>query len=171
MPRSFRRNGFMVFQERSKEGEAARERALVARLRQFVEDSDLSFYKIVSRVGTSGRILSMWIAGTARPRAEELAAIKRFLQAWASFASRSQSSGVANSWHPAPGTFSNRRRGTEGPFKNCYCDSDHSIHAFSAALRGAPLTDLRSERDVIAATAWPIALFSSVSPRAVNDAL
>src|SRR5215470_9087902 len=47
--RSFRQNGFMVFDERSKEGEATRERALVARLRQFIEDSDLSFYKIASR--------------------------------------------------------------------------------------------------------------------------
>jgi len=49
----------MVFEERSREGEAARERALVARLRQFVEDSDLSFYKIASRIGTSGGTLSM----------------------------------------------------------------------------------------------------------------
>ena len=72
----------MVFEERSKEeGEAARERALIARLRQFVEDSDLSFYKIASRVGTSGGILSMWLSGTARPRAEELAAIEKLLQA------------------------------------------------------------------------------------------
>jgi DNA transposition AAA+ family ATPase len=70
----------MVFEEHSQEGEAAaRERVLVARLRQFVEDSDLSFYKIASRVGTSGGILSMWLAGTARPRAEELAAIEKFL--------------------------------------------------------------------------------------------
>ena len=57
----------MLFEERSKEEEAARERTLVARLRQFIEDSDLSFYKIASRVGTSGGILSMWLAGTARP--------------------------------------------------------------------------------------------------------
>ncbi len=71
----------MVFEEQSKEGEAARERALVARLRQFIEDSDLSFYKIASRVGTSGGILSMWLAGTARPRAKESAAIEKFLQA------------------------------------------------------------------------------------------
>jgi hypothetical protein len=79
--RCFGRNGFMVFEERSKEeGEAARKRALVARLRQFVEDSDLSFYEIASRVGTSGGILSMWLAGTARPRAAELAAIEKFLQ-------------------------------------------------------------------------------------------
>ena len=54
----------MVFEERSKEREAARERVLVARLEQFIEDSDLSFYKIASRVGTSGGILSMWLAGT-----------------------------------------------------------------------------------------------------------
>jgi len=72
----------MVFEERSKEEvEAARERALVARLRQFVEDSDLSFYEIASRIGTSGGILSLWLAGTARPRAEESAAIEKFLQA------------------------------------------------------------------------------------------
>jgi DNA transposition AAA+ family ATPase len=71
----------MSFEERSKEEEAARERALVARLGQFVEDSDLSFYKIASRIGTSGGILSLWLAGTARPRAEELAAIEKFLQA------------------------------------------------------------------------------------------
>ena len=73
----------MVFEERSKEEEeAARERALVARLRQFIEDSDLSFYKIASRVGASGGILSMWFAGTARPRVEELAAIEKFLQVY-----------------------------------------------------------------------------------------
>jgi len=74
----------MAFEERSKEEEAAaatRERAMVARLREFVEDSDLSFYKIASRIGTSGGILSLWLAGTARPRAEELAAIEKFLQA------------------------------------------------------------------------------------------
>ena len=71
----------MVFEERSREGEAARERALVARLREFVENSDLSLYKIASRIGTSGGILSLWLAGTARPRAEELAAIEKFLQA------------------------------------------------------------------------------------------
>jgi DNA transposition AAA+ family ATPase len=71
----------MVFEEESQEEEAARERALVGRLREFVENSDLSFYKIASRIGTSGGILSLWLAGTARPRTEELAAIEKFLQA------------------------------------------------------------------------------------------
>ena len=70
---------FMAFTRHSEEGETARERALVARLRHFIEDSDLSFYKIASAVGTSGGILSMWLAGTARPRAEELASIEKFL--------------------------------------------------------------------------------------------
>jgi DNA transposition AAA+ family ATPase len=65
----------MAFVTRPKEGEESSEKALVARLRQFVENSDLSFYKIASRIGTSGGILSMWLAGTARPHAEELAAI------------------------------------------------------------------------------------------------
>jgi DNA transposition AAA+ family ATPase len=70
----------MVFGERSQEAEAARESALVARLRRFVEDSDLSPYKIASRVGTSGGILSLWLAGTGRPHADELAAIEKFLK-------------------------------------------------------------------------------------------
>jgi DNA transposition AAA+ family ATPase len=70
----------MALEQRSKQRGAARERALVTRLRQFIEDSDLSFYKIASRVGTSGGILSMWLAGTATPRAEELAAIEKFLK-------------------------------------------------------------------------------------------
>jgi DNA transposition AAA+ family ATPase len=65
---------------RFKEGEEPNEKALVARLSRFVEDSDLSFYKIASRVGTSGTILSMWLAGTARPQAEELAEIEKFLR-------------------------------------------------------------------------------------------
>jgi DNA transposition AAA+ family ATPase len=52
------------------------EEALIARLKRFVEDSDLSFYQIASRVGTSGAILSMWLAGTARPGNAELANIE-----------------------------------------------------------------------------------------------
>jgi DNA transposition AAA+ family ATPase len=70
----------MAFVTRPKEGEESSEKALVARLRQFVENSDLSFYKIASRIGTSGGILSMRLAGTARPHAEELAAIEKFLK-------------------------------------------------------------------------------------------
>ena len=65
---------------RSKEGEESNEEALVERLRQFVENSDLSFYRIASRIGTSGGALSMWLAGKARPHAEELAAIEIFLK-------------------------------------------------------------------------------------------
>jgi len=65
---------------RSKEGGESNEEALVERLRQFVENSDLSFYKIESRIGTSGGTLSMWLAGKARQRAEELAAIEKFLK-------------------------------------------------------------------------------------------
>ena len=65
----------MDFVVPSKEGEEA----LVARLRQFVENSDLSFYRIASRIGTSGGTLSMWLAGTAKPNTMELAAIETFL--------------------------------------------------------------------------------------------
>jgi DNA transposition AAA+ family ATPase len=70
----------MDFVTRSKEGGESNEEALVERLRQFVENSDLSFYKIESRIGTSGGTLSMWLAGKARQRAEELAAIEKFLK-------------------------------------------------------------------------------------------
>ena len=65
---------------RSKEGGESNEEALVERLRQFVENSDLSFYKIASRIETSAGTLRMWLAGKARPRAEELAAIEKFLK-------------------------------------------------------------------------------------------
>jgi hypothetical protein len=78
MPTVFRMNGLMVLR-RFKEGEELSERALMARLRHFVEDSDLSFYKIASRVGTSGTMLSMWLAGTARPQQGELAEIGKLL--------------------------------------------------------------------------------------------
>jgi DNA transposition AAA+ family ATPase len=70
----------MAFVTRPKDGGESSEKALVARLRQFVEDSDLSFYKIASRIGRSGGILSMWLAERARPRPEELAAIEKFLK-------------------------------------------------------------------------------------------
>jgi DNA transposition AAA+ family ATPase len=63
----------------SKEGEGPRAEALIARLRVFVEDSDLSFYRIASRVGTTGTTLSMWLARTAKPNTAELAAIERLL--------------------------------------------------------------------------------------------
>jgi DNA transposition AAA+ family ATPase len=66
----------MAFVPRSKEGEESSEKALIARLRQFVEDSHVSLYKIASSVGTSGGILSMWLSGTARPGPEELDAEK-----------------------------------------------------------------------------------------------
>ena len=70
----------MAFAAGPKDGGESSEKALVARLRQFVEDSDLSFYKIASRIGTSGGILSMWLAETTRPRLEELDAIEKFLK-------------------------------------------------------------------------------------------
>ena len=53
---------------------------LLGRLRRFVEDSDLSFYQIASCVGTTGTILSMWLARTAEPNTTELAKIESFFQ-------------------------------------------------------------------------------------------
>jgi len=62
-----------------KEGEKPSEEALIARLRRFVEDSDLSLYQIASLIGTSGTILSMWLAGTATPHLSQLDKIEKFL--------------------------------------------------------------------------------------------
>jgi DNA transposition AAA+ family ATPase len=62
------------------EGDQPSEEALIVRLRRFVEDSDLSLYKIASRIGTSGTKLSMWLAGTARPQMTELDEIEKFLK-------------------------------------------------------------------------------------------
>ena len=69
----------MDFVTRSKEGGESSEEALVERFKQFVEDSDLSFYEIASRIGISAGILSMWLAGKAKPHAKELAATYRCL--------------------------------------------------------------------------------------------
>jgi DNA transposition AAA+ family ATPase len=63
-----------------KEGEEPSEEALIARLRRFVEDSDLSLYQIASLIGTSGTILSMWLAGTARPNMTKVDEIEKFLK-------------------------------------------------------------------------------------------
>jgi DNA transposition AAA+ family ATPase len=52
---------------------------LIVKLRRFVEDSDLSLYQIASLIGTSGTILSMWLAGTATPHLSQLDKIEKFL--------------------------------------------------------------------------------------------
>ena len=64
----------------SKEGEGLSREALIARLRRFVEDSDLSFYQIASRAGTTGTILSMWLSGAAKPNTTDLLQIERLLK-------------------------------------------------------------------------------------------
>ena len=64
----------------SKEGEESRRRELVARLKRYVEDSDLSFYRIATLVGTSGTNLSMWLAGTNRPKSAELDGIEKLFE-------------------------------------------------------------------------------------------
>ena len=64
----------------SKEGEEPSEEALIVRLRRFVEDSDLSLYQIASLIGISGTILSMWLAGTARPNMTDLDEIEKLIK-------------------------------------------------------------------------------------------
>jgi DNA transposition AAA+ family ATPase len=56
------------------------EESLISRLTRFIDESDLSFYQIASLIGTSGTILSMWLAGTAKPGTAEVAEIERFLK-------------------------------------------------------------------------------------------
>ena len=48
-------------------------------LQRFVEDTDLSFYQIASGLGVRSTILSMWLAGTARPNCNELDEIEKLL--------------------------------------------------------------------------------------------
>jgi DNA transposition AAA+ family ATPase len=69
-----------MFYVNAKQGEERSEEALIVRLSRFVEDSDLSLYQIASLIGTSGTILSMWLAGTARPHLPELAEIEKLLK-------------------------------------------------------------------------------------------
>ena len=56
------------------------EERLMCRLTRFVEDSDLSFYQIALRLGVPSIILSMWLAGTARPNWNELDEIEKLLE-------------------------------------------------------------------------------------------
>jgi hypothetical protein len=72
-------NAFMFFVNPMK-GEDPSGEALIVKLKRFVEDSDLSLYQIASLIGTSGTILSMWLAGTARPHMTELAEIEKLLK-------------------------------------------------------------------------------------------
>jgi transcriptional regulator with XRE-family HTH domain len=64
----------------SREKDELGQEELIGRLRRFVEASDFSFYQIASRVGISGTMLSMWLAGTARPDAAKSIEIDRFLK-------------------------------------------------------------------------------------------
>ncbi len=55
------------------------EQAFLGDLRRFVEESDLSIPRLAELLGVSGAILSMWIAGTAKPQPIKLLEVKRFL--------------------------------------------------------------------------------------------
>jgi DNA transposition AAA+ family ATPase len=82
-------DGFMSFVVHPKEGEEPGDEALIGKLKRFVEESDLSLYQIATLIGTSGVILSMWLAGTAKPHTTELNEIDRFLRRGEKFAERS----------------------------------------------------------------------------------
>jgi hypothetical protein len=59
--------------------EESDEHVLLGNLIRFVENSDESIPKIAELLGVSGVVLSMWIAGTAKPPASKLLEIKRLL--------------------------------------------------------------------------------------------
>jgi len=73
-------NGIMSSTVYFEQGGDSSKDALIARLRRFVEDSDLTFYQIASRVGTTGTILSMWLSGAAKPSANDLLQIECLLK-------------------------------------------------------------------------------------------
>ena len=73
-------NGIMSSIVYLKQGMASSEEALIGRLMHFVEDSDLTFYQIASRIGTTGTILSMWLSGAARPNTTDLTQIESLLK-------------------------------------------------------------------------------------------
>ena len=78
--RLLRVNGFMssVVNPENEE-EPPSDAAIVVKLMRLVENSDLSFYQIASLMGTSGTILSMWLAGSAKPQPTNLDEIEKLL--------------------------------------------------------------------------------------------
>ena len=53
--------------------------ALLGDLRRFVEEAELSIPRIAELMGVYSAILSMWIAGSAKPRRTKLLEIESFL--------------------------------------------------------------------------------------------
>ena len=64
--------------------EESDEHVLLGDLIRFVENSDQSIPRIAELMGISSVVLSMWIAGTAKPTTIKLLEIKRFLERYAS---------------------------------------------------------------------------------------
>jgi len=54
-------------------------RKLVAKLSEFVADSDLSIPRIAQLMGVSGTTLTAWMSRTAKPRRVKLLEIRSFL--------------------------------------------------------------------------------------------
>jgi len=56
--------------------------ALLGDLRRFVEEAELSIPRIAELMGVYSATLSMWIAGTAKPRRTKLLEIESFLASY-----------------------------------------------------------------------------------------
>ena len=67
-------------QTRARAWEESDERVVLGDLTRFVENSDESIPRIAELIGVSDVILSVWIAGTAKPTTIKLLEIKRFLE-------------------------------------------------------------------------------------------
>jgi len=72
-------NGWPARRRSSADSKELDEQALLGDLRTFVEESDLSIPRLAELMGVSGAILSMWIAGTAKPQPIKLLEVKGFL--------------------------------------------------------------------------------------------
>jgi DNA-binding transcriptional regulator YiaG len=64
----------------SADSEELDEQALLGDLKRFVEETDLSIPRLAELMGVSGAILSMWIAGTAKPQRRKLLEVKGLLR-------------------------------------------------------------------------------------------
>jgi hypothetical protein len=71
-------NGRLAKPRSSADSEESEEQALLGGLRRYVEESDLSIPRLGELMGVSGAILSMWIAGTAKPPPMKLLEAKGF---------------------------------------------------------------------------------------------
>jgi DNA-binding transcriptional regulator YiaG len=78
-PDAKEQNGCLATRRSSADSEELDDQALLEDLRSFVEESELSIPRLAELMGVTGAILSMWIAGTAKPQPIKLLEVKGLL--------------------------------------------------------------------------------------------